>query len=196
MLRWTPVEMPNTPSHEETRHNTEATTDDLGLTPGTVSYVGSQRFCSRNGCRGLAVSTLTYNYADSTAVLGPMSQRAEPHAFDLCDHHSRELTAPVGWELLRLNGDEVPVRSSRQASRRNPDDLLAVADAVASDPEETRPRESLSESEERRRGRHVAEGPSVDRRPEPMSSEGPAYPNYPDPPRRNRPHLRVLHPDD
>lgn len=83
----------------------------------------SLRTCSRTACARRAVATLTYVYADSTAVLGPLATFAEPHAYDLCDVHSERLSAPRGWEVLRLalgNKDEGP----------RGDDLLALADAV------------------------------------------------------------------
>jgi len=57
-----------------------------------------------------------------TAVVGPLATYAEPHAYDLCDPHSERLSAPRGWEVLRLANDEVQGPSS--------DDLLALADAV------------------------------------------------------------------
>jgi hypothetical protein len=67
------------------------------------------------------VATLTYVYADSTAVLGPLATFAEPHTYDLCANHAERLTVPRGWEVLRL------ALPSRQPS---PDDLLALAEAV------------------------------------------------------------------
>jgi uncharacterized protein DUF3499 len=69
------------------------------------------------------VATLTYVYADSTAVLGPLSQQAEPHSYDLCLQHAERLTAPRGWEVVRLTPEFTPAEPSR-------DDLLALADAV------------------------------------------------------------------
>jgi uncharacterized protein DUF3499 len=57
-----------------------------------------------------------------TAVVGPLATYAEPHAYDLCDRHSERLSAPRGWEVLRLAHDDVHGPSS--------DDLLALADAV------------------------------------------------------------------
>lgn len=66
---------------------------------------------------------MTYVYADQTAVLGPLATFAEPHAYDLCELHSERLSAPRGWEVLRL----APDTSSRGPSS---DDLLALADAV------------------------------------------------------------------
>ena len=69
------------------------------------------------------MQTLTYVYADQIAVLGPLATYAEPHAYDLCAVHSERLSAPRGWEVLRLASD---------VGDRGPssDDLLALADAV------------------------------------------------------------------
>lgn len=61
-------------------------------------------------------------YADQTAVVGPLATYAEPHAYDLCDLHSERLSAPRGWEVLRLARDDRTGPST--------DDLLALADAV------------------------------------------------------------------
>ncbi|MGO1940907.1 MAG: DUF3499 family protein [Yaniella sp.] len=82
--------------------------------------MGTQRLCTKTACSNSAAATLTFNYADSTVVLGPMSQRAEPHAHDLCAKHSQQFTAPVGWEFLRLT----------EELTQDDDDLLAVANAV------------------------------------------------------------------
>lgn len=81
------------------------------------------RRCSRTACGRPAVNTLTYVYADQTAVLGPLATYAEPHAYDLCDTHSERLSAPRGWEILRLAPDPSTLEPSS-------DDLLALADAV------------------------------------------------------------------
>jgi hypothetical protein len=59
------------------------------------------RPCSKVACGGEAVSTLTYVYADSMAVLGPLSQKAEPHSYDLCERHAERLSAPKGWQVVR-----------------------------------------------------------------------------------------------
>jgi hypothetical protein len=66
---------------------------------------------------------LTYVYSDQTAVLGPLATYAEPHAYDLCDAHSGRLSAPRGWEVLRLAPDPDTLGPTT-------DDLLALADAV------------------------------------------------------------------
>lgn len=69
------------------------------------------------------MATLTYVYSDQTAVLGPLATYAEPHAYDLCAAHSERLSAPRGWEILRLAPDP-------EALGPSSDDLLALADAV------------------------------------------------------------------
>jgi hypothetical protein len=85
--------------------------------------VRSVRQCSRTACGRAAVATLTYVYADSTAVLGPLAGYAEPHSYDLCVEHAGRLTAPRGWEVVRLTPEFVETGPSQ-------DDLLALADAV------------------------------------------------------------------
>lgn len=84
------------------------------------------------------MATLTYVYSDQTAVLGPLATFAEPHAYDLCESHSQGLSAPRGWEVLRLAQD-------LDALGPSTDDLLALADAVREaarpfPPRETAPR--------------------------------------------------------
>lgn len=82
------------------------------------------RRCSRTACSRPAVATLTYVYADSTAVVGPLATYAEPHCYDLCDLHAARLTAPLGWAVVRQEIDEAVVRA------RSADDLEALANAV------------------------------------------------------------------
>ena len=62
-------------------------------------------------------------YADQTAVLGPLATYAEPHAYDLCEEHAERLSAPRGWEVVRLAREPVDPQPKG-------DDLLALADAV------------------------------------------------------------------
>jgi len=59
------------------------------------------RTCSKVACANDAVSTLTYVYADSMAVLGPLSRDAEPHSYDLCPKHAERLSVPQGWQVVR-----------------------------------------------------------------------------------------------
>ena len=81
------------------------------------------RRCSRTACPKGAIATLTYVYADQTAVVGPLATYAEPHTYDLCRDHAEGLTAPRGWEIVRLSGEYVEPEPSH-------DDLLALANAV------------------------------------------------------------------
>jgi hypothetical protein len=86
-----------------------------------MSQVG--RGCSRGGCRRRAVTTLTYVYADSVAVVGPLATFAEPHAYDLCEIHGDRLTVPNGWQVIRQE------RSGNEPGPSD-EDLMAIADAV------------------------------------------------------------------
>ncbi len=82
------------------------------------------RRCSRPGCGQPAIYTLTYVYRDSTAVLGPLAAYVEPHCYDLCADHAGRLTAPRGWDVVRL-----PLRTA-DAVPSDADDLEALANAV------------------------------------------------------------------
>ncbi|MPZ94367.1 MAG: DUF3499 family protein [Propionibacteriales bacterium] len=81
------------------------------------------RRCSRTACVRPAVATLTYVYSDQTAVLGPLATFAEPHCYDLCEAHADRLTAPRGWEVVRLAPDPDTLGPTS-------DDLEALANAV------------------------------------------------------------------
>lgn len=52
-------------------------------------------------CSREAVATLTYDYADSMVVLGPLALTAEPHTYDLCPAHAERLSVPQGWQVVR-----------------------------------------------------------------------------------------------
>lgn len=54
-------------------------------------------------------------------MLGPLAAYVEPHCYDLCAEHAERLTAPRGWEVVRL-----PSETPRPGS----DDLEALANAV------------------------------------------------------------------
>ncbi|AXE27787.1 DUF3499 domain-containing protein [Streptomyces globosus] len=99
------------------------------------NVVSPVRRCSRTACGRPAVATLTYVYADSTAVLGPLATYAEPHCYDLCAEHSERLTAPRGWDVVRLTDGSAP-------SRPSGDDLEALANAVR---EAARPHDRAAE---------------------------------------------------
>jgi len=67
--------------------------------------------------------TLTYIYAESTAVLGPLATFSEPHSYDLCVAHGQRLTVPQGWNVIRQE-------LSQDLSGPTDDDLMVIADAV------------------------------------------------------------------
>lgn len=92
-----------------------------------------------------AVATLTYVYADSTAVLGPLAHMAEPHSYDLCAEHAERLTAPRGWEVVRLS-------PHFEETGPSDDDLSALADAVREAGKGARTEEPPTVTEIRRRG--------------------------------------------
>jgi len=52
------------------------------------------------------VATLTYNYARSTAILGPLQPEHDPGDYDLCLEHARHLQVPSGWTLERVTAPE------------------------------------------------------------------------------------------
>lgn len=83
-----------------------------------------QRRCTRTGCAQPAIATLTYDYGDSVAVLGPLATYAEPHSYDLCTEHASRLSAPQGWQVLRL------ATQSSEPPPPSVDDLVALAEAV------------------------------------------------------------------
>jgi hypothetical protein len=70
-------------------------------------------------------------------VVGPLAAFAEPHTYDLCEPHARNLTAPRGWEVVRHEGEFEPPPPTT-------DDLVALAEAVreAARPAPPRPPES------------------------------------------------------
>ena len=108
----------------------------------------SVRQCSRTACQRAAVATLTYVYADSTAVLGPLATLAEPHSYDLCTAHAERLTAPRGWEVVRLTPQFIPTGPT-------PDDLSALADAVREAGRVRRPAENEATAVETSRRGHL-----------------------------------------
>ena len=102
---------------------------------------GSDTWMLEDGMRRPAVATLTYAYGDRAVVLGPLATYAEPHTYDLCLDHAERLTAPRGWEIVRVGGEySEPALAA--------DDLLALADAVR---EAGRPRRSDAARQARRR---------------------------------------------
>ncbi|MEU0315259.1 DUF3499 domain-containing protein [Nocardioides sp. NPDC006273] len=139
------------------------------LASGEYGSPVTARRCSRTACQRQAVCTLTYVYADQTAVLGPLATYAEPHAYDLCEEHAERLSAPRGWEVVRLAREPVDPQPKG-------DDLLALADAVR---EAARPPAP------------VPRGPAGAPGPEAPDESGPNA-GQPRPGGTRRGHLRVL----
>lgn len=130
------------------------------------------------------MATLTFVYAESTAVIGPLATSREPHSWDLCEDHARRITVPRGWEMLRSeNGFSAPMAEDHE--------LTALAEAV---------REVGGPRVARRPTADVFDGldeVAVNRRvrsaPAPEAvHESPATPHHPRPRPGRRGHLRVL----
>lgn len=66
----------------------------------TVVPMG-ERVCAKVGCAREAVATLTYDYGDQMAALGPLGRAGDPHAHDLCAMHAERLSVPKGWIVVR-----------------------------------------------------------------------------------------------
>ncbi|UCR90319.1 DUF3499 family protein [Mycetocola spongiae] len=60
----------------------------------------SERYCSKMGCGREAAHTLTYDYTDSMAVIGPLGAEKRPHCYDICAYHAARQTVPRGWQLI------------------------------------------------------------------------------------------------
>ena len=71
-------------------------------------------------------------------MVGPLATYAEPHCYDLCQMHSDRLTAPKGWEIVRITPDPDALKPST-------DDLEALANAVR---EAAKPRYAANENGE------------------------------------------------
>ena len=107
--------------------------------------VRQSRRCSRSGCAQPAAATLTYVYAESTAVVGPLATYSEPHSYDLCEFHAERLTVPRGWEVVRHEIDPDDAGPTG-------DDLLALADAVREAARPEPPRDPADDGRGTRRG--------------------------------------------
>lgn len=117
--------------------------------------MGIRRRCSRPSCSRQAVATLTYNYGESVVIVGPLSPVAEPHAYDLCQVHDDRVSAPRGWEVVRIAIEPID-RHLAQA------DMEALAHATREDgtpvPSATSSSATLFDEDEELRGAVGAEG--------------------------------------
>ena len=60
-----------------------------------------ERLCTKGRCKQRAEFSLTYDYEDKLAVLGPLSPEKESAAHDLCRKHAVGFVPPQGWTQLR-----------------------------------------------------------------------------------------------
>lgn len=152
-----------------------------------------RRSCSRQTCSRAAVCTLTYVYSDSTAVIGALSARSEPHAYDLCAFHADRMTAPRGWRVVRLESPD----------GWNRDDLGAVVEAVRGDEPAARRRSPSPQRPGMRAPGRLLRDVSFNRTPveatgndrpsggrEATPQAAPDFTSAPMPPSLRRPHLR------
>lgn len=128
---------------------------DAGHRSSNVRDVSGQRNCSKPSCSERAVATLTYVYQDCTAVLGPLATFAEPHCYDLCEKHSERLTAPVGWEVVRLEPDPDALKPST-------DDIEALANAVREAARPRRTPQTLRDAQAQREVKEAAAASTVE----------------------------------
>ncbi|MDO5060388.1 MAG: DUF3499 domain-containing protein [Actinomycetaceae bacterium] len=81
------------------------------------------RDCELTGCTNPAVATLTYNYSESTAVIGPLPTHKQPYTTELCHQHAMKFNVPQGWTVIRLDYSQEPPQPSQA-------DLSALAESI------------------------------------------------------------------
>ena len=86
--------------------NSDLGTDELELLPFDV---GVQVHLLPDGkLDPYFLGGVSYVYADSEAVVGPLALHPEPHSYDLCPHHATRLTVPQGWRVVRYRPEPDP----------------------------------------------------------------------------------------
>lgn len=128
--------------------------------PCVLRLVVVVRQCSRTRCTGRAVVTMTYNYGEATAVVGPLSPVAQKGALDLCEDHAQSVTVPRGWTMVRLVTEYEPVPPSDN-------DLMALADAIKEASRRRAPEPKPAQREVRRRSDVPSPGPKLRAVPNP-----------------------------
>ena len=81
------------------------------------------RKCEKPRCTASAVATLTYDYGEATAVIGPLSSKPSHRGYDMCSTHASRFTAPQGWQIVRLVNNFVDVTPSDE-------EFAALSEAV------------------------------------------------------------------
>ena len=73
------------------------------LAIGEVALTPVTRVCSSPACTQLAEFTMTSDYDERVAVIGPLAPEDAREGYDLCRHHAVSFTAPRGWEIIRFD---------------------------------------------------------------------------------------------
>lgn len=58
------------------------------------------RSCAKIGCREPAAATIGIRYEARELLVADLLPQRDPNLLDLCEGHTRRLTAPFGWNLL------------------------------------------------------------------------------------------------
>ncbi len=89
--------------HDESLGGARITRRGIRRSPGVRRTLAEMdgRLCSKVGCAREAVATLTYDYGDQMAALGPLGAANDPQAHDLCSPHADRLSVPAGWLVVR-----------------------------------------------------------------------------------------------
>ncbi|WP_298636342.1 DUF3499 domain-containing protein [uncultured Mobiluncus sp.] len=94
------------------------------------------RRCSKPSCPNPAVATMTFDYRERSAIVGPLSAHRNPGAYDFCREHAEKLTAPRGWEVVHLTNSFTPPPP-------NDEELMALANAVKAAAQNPTPRQTV-----------------------------------------------------
>lgn len=60
-----------------------------------------QRICSKATCAREAVLSLSFDYAERLAAIGPLGPPPAANVQDLCALHGERLSVPKGWLIIR-----------------------------------------------------------------------------------------------
>lgn len=87
--------------------------------------------CANFGCEQTAVASLTYDYQEATAVLGPLPPKPQANITEFCEQHANSFTVPQGWQVIRLSYASEPVAPSTA-------DIAALAASIRQAAEKVR----------------------------------------------------------
>lgn len=110
------------------------------------NYAGrmrSNRTCDNFSCTEPAVASLTYNYTEATAVIGPLPPQKHAGVTEFCEAHANSFNAPQGWQVVRLTFSTEPASPSET-------DLAALAQAIRDAASQARTKKDLQAGLENR----------------------------------------------